>query len=169
MERVKGKWTLGGSWLGKLTKYFHLHASFGCSVNTYTKEVFIALNLSSLGCVHLGSLFTRKVHEKAGSWLVCLQHVNFVMSLIQTVEHKTDFKLTIFNKLNKKSNEKLLSAFYSTATDRALWRFFFLVQFPFKKIPIRNPYSTAINRVSWFFIPVRFPFKKRTIRNPTLC
>ena len=133
--------------------YQHLHK----------RSCFFALNLSSLGCGHLGSLFTRKVHKKAGSWLACLQHVSFVTSLIQTVEHKTDFKLQFLTNWTKNQMKN--------------WCLLFIpppliglcdTLFPFKNIPIRNPYSTAINRVSWFFILVRFLFKKRTIRNPTL-
>ena len=163
--RVKGKWTLDGSWLGNgnlpniFTCMLHLVV---LSTFTQKKLLFLLWIWALWGVATLVLSSPKKCIKRLA--LVCLQQVSFVMSLIQTVEHETDFKLQFLTNWTRNQMKNWCLLFIPPPLiglcDTSL--------FPFKNIPIRNPYSTAINRVSWFFILVQFLFKKRTIRNPTL-
>ena len=51
-----------------MCKSFHLEVSLGCAVNIYPREVFSALNLSSLGCKPCR--FALYQHRAKNDWLV---------------------------------------------------------------------------------------------------
>ena len=76
----------------KMCKYFHLLASFDCSINIKTKEALFhfcfEINIFS-GCSVLGSIFTNEEQKKVGS-LKRSSHILalFMTTLTQTAGHK---------------------------------------------------------------------------------
>ena len=76
----------------KMCKYFHLLASFGCSININTKETLFhfcfEINTFS-GHSIVGSIFTNEEQKKVGS-LKLSSHILalFMMTLTQTAGHK---------------------------------------------------------------------------------
>ena len=59
-----------GSWpenIKTMFKYFCLQALYDCSVNINATLAFFVLNLSSLGCIHIGLFSINEEQKKVGS------------------------------------------------------------------------------------------------------
>lgn len=129
----------------KMCKNVHLQVLYGSSTNFHATDGHFCLNMNSLGCSHVGSLFSSEEEKETGSWhsilYTFLWHTPSFFRTSQTARHKMTglmagffwwlSNIDFFNKPDPQLIEKLLQCFFFSLSLLSILVWHFLHGIPF--------------------------------------